>query len=349
MGSPRRCPELCTAQFLLTIYCAVHILPLGGGQPRKTQSEGGAAAPEEGSNDPDRHHPEVQQGQCRRRSEELRRRLQGRPGDRGRDRRLRQEVLRAVDRHAREARRRQDARQGDRDPDRLRHVGLRGLRRAVDKARRALGEPREGGLQAVRGPRRRRQRQGREVSRKKPSTEAKRPASRPGVLHFGIRSPYARALRMMPACQVVGTRGANDLAKRRRRFYITTQAVGRRVRRAATRLQGETNDTAWCARSRTPDYRRRRASPARRRARPEVTTTAPAPRSSPRRKPGPSVRTFTACSCSTTTTRRWSSSCTCSSASSTGRARTRRASCCTFTRTASASAASTPMRWRKPK
>src|SRR5215218_4301589 len=63
-----------------------------------------------GYNDPDRHHSEVQQGQCRRRSEELRRRLQGRPGDRGRDRRLRQEVLRAVDRHAREARRRQDAR-----------------------------------------------------------------------------------------------------------------------------------------------------------------------------------------------------------------------------------------------
>src|SRR3954468_14421771 len=348
MGSPRRCLDLCTAQFLLTIYCAVHILPLRGGQPRKTQSEGGAAAPEEGSNDPDRHHPEVQQGQCRRRSEELRRRLQGRPGDCGRDRRLRQEVLRAVDCHAREARRRQDARQGHRDPDRLRQVGLRGLRRAVDQARRALCEPREGGLQAVRGSRRRRQWQGREVSRKKPSTEAKRPAPRPGVLHFEIRSPYARSLRDA-ALQVVGTRGANDLAKRRRRFYITTQAVGRRVRRAATRLQRETNDTAWCARSCTRDYRRRRASPARRRARPGVTTTAPAPRLSQRRKPGPSVRTFTACSCSTTTTRRWNSSCTCSSASSTGRARTRRASCCTSTRTASASAASTPMRWRKPK
>src|SRR5829696_6102147 len=49
MGSPRRCLDLCTAQFLLTIYCAVHILPLRGGQPRKTQSEGGAAAPEEGT------------------------------------------------------------------------------------------------------------------------------------------------------------------------------------------------------------------------------------------------------------------------------------------------------------
>src|SRR5829696_2882617 len=35
MGSPRHCLDLCTAQFLLTIYCAVHIFPLRGGQPRK--------------------------------------------------------------------------------------------------------------------------------------------------------------------------------------------------------------------------------------------------------------------------------------------------------------------------
>ena len=221
MGSPRRCPELCTAQFLLTIYCAVHILPLRGGQPRKTQSEGGAAAPEEGSNDPDRHHPEVQQGQRRRRSEELRRRFQGRPGDRGRDRRLRQEVLRAV------------APPRSRSSSAPRRSTRRSRSRPTSSSRptRASSRSRPRSASSMRASRRRpssrtrvsspSQRQGREVSRRTPSTECEAPGLKAGRFAFRRYAPHMRDPCARRGVQVVGTRGANDLAKRRRRFYIT--------------------------------------------------------------------------------------------------------------------------------
>src|ERR1700722_18651312 len=120
-----------------------------------------------------RRTAEDQQRQHGCRDEVVRRDVEGRPGDRGRGRRLLEEVVRGRQRSGRKAVRRQDAREGDRDPERLCEVRLRGLRGRRDPDRRALCRPDEGELQALRRLHRQGQRR-RQVSRR--ATDAERKA-----------------------------------------------------------------------------------------------------------------------------------------------------------------------------